>query len=213
MNLKESFRYQSFLDRLMSSACNTIQTRDNCLTITKNHLKQKSNSDATDLVEVVEKEFAYKVDQVVAFIEWLVGERSTLSNAICDAKKSLSFNLDAAIETNKFRQTASASIKRMMSYPTIKKTERGCDYKFNNDGNQTPYYYDIEVVGEIAYDKENSKSLMRSFNANSDKTSSDIELAMINTDVVYTPLYDVNDTFEDVMERFVKDLEDTSENE
>ena len=44
---------------------------------------------------------------------------------------------------------------------------------------------------------------MRSMTSVADKTSSDIDAAMINTDVDYTPIYDVNEAFEDVMEEFI----------
>lgn len=36
-----------------------------------------------------------------------------------------------------------------------------------------------------------------------DKTSAEIDSAMINTVVDYTPVFDVNDSFEDVMAEFI----------
>ena len=69
MNLKESFRYQKFLDNLMCSASISIQSIDHCLKTTKTHLRNKANSDADDLTEVVECESAFVPnDDVIAFM-------------------------------------------------------------------------------------------------------------------------------------------------
>ena len=79
----------------------------------------------------------------------LVEERSKLTNAIGKAKASIGFDLDAAIETNKFRQTVANRVKTMLRFTASKRTERGTDYKFNVEGNQTQYYYDIEVKAAV----------------------------------------------------------------
>ena len=53
MNLKESFRYQNFLDMMMRAASASIQQRDHCLKVTKTHLRSKANPDASDVTETV----------------------------------------------------------------------------------------------------------------------------------------------------------------
>ena len=54
------------------------------------------------------------------------------------------------------------------------------------------------------YDKEGAKQYMRSVITDADKVSADIDSAMINTQVDYAPVFDVNDTFEDAMTEFSK---------
>ena len=212
MNLKESFRYQKFLENMMHSASISIQTRDHCLKITKTHLKSKANSDAEDLTEVVECESAFSPnDDVVAFMVWLVDEREKLTNAIGKAKTSVGFDIDAAVETNKFRQLLSGSVKGMLRYTPSKKTEQGRDYKFNVEGNQTPYIYDIEVVTKEAYDRTVAKKTMRDMISAADKTSAEIDAAMINTVVEYEPVYDVNESFDDVMAEFIAKRQEPTE--
>ena len=44
---------------------------------------------------------------------------------------------------------------------------------------------------------------MRELLSKADKTSAEIDAAMINTTVSYTPPFNVNDSFEDAMEAFV----------
>ena len=203
MNLKESFRYQNFLDGKLNDARYSIADRTHALKVTKVHLKKKANPDAEDITEVVEVEEFIPNDDVIAFMCWLVAERQKLTEAICTAKASLSFSLDAAIEANKFRQYTASAVKGMLKYTPSKKTEQGRDYKFNVEGNQTPYYYDIETSFEEAFTRDSAKKAVRDMITAADKTSAEIDSAMINTVVDYTPVFDVNDSFEDVMAEFI----------
>lgn len=203
MNLKESFRYQNFLDKLMRAACYSIQESEHAFKITKVHNKTKANPDATDLSEVVEVADFVPNDDVIRFMQWLITEREKLTKAISKAKVVVGFDIDAAVETNKFRQQANQAVKRMLSNRAIKRTERGQDYKFNAEGNQMPYYYEIEVTSTEAYDKAASKEFRRTVIAEADKASADIDSAMINSTVDYVAKFDVNESFEDVMAEFI----------
>lgn len=203
MNLKESFRYQNFLDNLMRDACMSVQNSDHAFKITKVHKKSNSNPDAVDLEEIVESEDFAPNDDVIRFMQWLISEREKLTKAITAAKIAIGFDIDAAVETNKFRQMANTAVKRMLSNRTIRKTERGQDYKFNAEGNQMPYYYEIEVTSMEAYDRAASKDFMRTVIIDADKTSADIDSALINSTVNYIPKFDVNESFEDIMAEFI----------
>ena len=202
MNLKESFRYQNFLDSKLNEARCSIGDYSHALKVTKKHLKKKANPDAEDIVETVEVEDFVPNDTVISFMCWLIDERSKLTEAICKAKESLGFCLDAALETNKFRQASASAIKGMLRFNSSKKVEQGRDYKFNVEGNQTPYYYEIETSIEENFDRIKSKDVMKDMITSADKTSADIDAAMINTKVDYTPMFDVNDSFEDVIAEF-----------
>lgn len=207
MNLKESFRYQNFLDSLMCNASVNIQSREHCFEVVKHHFKNKANPDADDMDETVENGEFYPNDKVIAFMEWLVAEREKLTTAIGNAKMSIGFDLDSAIETNKFRQSVNSAIKGMLRYTPGKRVEQGRDYKFNVEGNQTAYVYDIEVENKDAFDRDSAKKVMRSMITKADEVSSEIDAAMINTKVDYEPRFDVNESFDDVMAEFIADLE------
>lgn len=204
MNLKESFRYQNYLDGLMSSAGSSITNPEHCLSVTKTHLRSKANQEAADVVEDVDYGEFYANDDVLRLMLFLIGEREKLTSAIDRAKAGISFDIDAAIETNKFRQSVAGRIKMMLRYMASKKTERGSDYAFNVDRNQMQYYYDIEVVSTEAFDRGAAKKAMRDLLAQADKTSAEIDAAMINTVVDYAAPFNVNDSFEDVMETFLQ---------
>ena len=203
MNLKESFRYQNFLENMLAYAGNSLTDREHSLTITKNHLRKKANAEAEDMMETVDVGEFFKKDDVLKFMTMLVEERSKLTNAIGKAKASIGFDLDAAIETNKFRQTVANRVKTMLRFTASKRTERGTDYKFNVEGNQTQYYYDIEVKANEAFDRSVAKDTMRKLILEADKVSAEIDSAMINTMVEYDAPFNVNESFEDVMTDFL----------
>ena len=203
MNLKESFRYQNFLENMLAYAGNSLTDREHSLTITKNHLRKKANAEAEDMIETVDVGEFFKNDDVLKFMTMLVEERSKLTNAIGKAKASIGFDLDAAIETNKFRQTVANRVKTMLRFTASKRTERGTDYKFNVEGNQTQYYYDIEVKANEAFDRSVAKDTMRKLILEADKVSAEIDSAMINTMVEYDAPFNVNESFEDVMTDFL----------
>lgn len=203
MNLKESFRYQNFLENMLAYAGNSLTDREHSLTITKNHLRKKANAEAEDMMETVDVGEFFKNDDVLKFMTMLVEERSKLTNAIGKAKASIGFDMDAAIETNKFRQTVANRVKTMLRFTASKRTERGTDYKFNVEGNQTQYYYDIEVKANEAFDRSVAKDTMRKLILEADKVSAEIDSAMINTMVEYDAPFNVNDSFEDVMTDFL----------
>lgn len=203
MNLKESFRYQNFLVKMLAEACSSLVNREHCLTVTKRHLRNKSNPEAQDIMETVDVGEFYMNDDVLSFMLLLVNERQKLADAIGRAKASVGFDIDAAMETNKFRQTVAGHVKTMLRFAPSKRIEQGRDYKFNVEGNQTPYFYDIEVETIEAFDRSRAKSVVREIMLQADRASAEIDSALINTQVEYEPPFNVNDSFDDVMEEFL----------
>ena len=202
MNLKESFRYQKFLDGLMRSAATSLQSPYHSLQTTKVHLRHAVNPEAEDVTEVVEDGEFVPNDTVLAFMAHLIDEREKLSIAIGKAKASVGFDMDAAIETNKFRQSLNGSVRQMLRQVGTKRKTKEVDYKFDINGQQVPYRYDVEITTTENYDKEAAKALMRATIAKADEVSAAVDAAMINTVVEYEPPYDVNESFDDVLEAF-----------
>ncbi len=209
MNLKEAFRYQSFLDKLITNARYSILDKEHALKTTKNHLKSKANPDATDLLETVEVPEFFPNDDVIAFMLWVITERERLTKAIVEAKNSLDFCFDAALEANKFRQLTNNAITSMLRYTAVKRVEQGRDYRFNVEGNQTPYFYEIETSLEENFNRSEAKTIARKLIETADETSMKLDSATINTIVNYEPVFNVNDSFEDVMTEFIDNIKPT----
>ena len=62
----------------------------------------------------------------------------------------------------------------------------------------------MEITTTENYDKEAAKALMRATIAKADEVSAAVDAAMINTVVEYEPPYDVNESFDDVLEAFAE---------
>lgn len=203
MNLKEAFRYQSFLDKLIQSAGMSIASRDHALKTTEIHHCSLMNPDAADYTEQVDKGDFFPNDDVICFGMELIVEKRKLTQAIANAKASADINIDAEIETNKFRRSFADSIRLMLKMKPGKKKTRTTGYRFDVNQVQVPYYYDMESVDEDNFDRDAARAQARTLMEESDRASSSVEAALVNTVVAYNPPFDVNDSFEDVIREFL----------
>lgn len=205
MNLKEAFRYQNFLDRIFGAACISIEKRDHCLTQTRNHLYNKVNPDMENVKEEVKtEEDFFANDDVIQAMLFLIEEKGKLSIAINKAKESIDMDIDAAVSVNKYRQLLNKSVAFMMRLNPCTRIETGIAQKFNSTGDPVDYKYDVEVTSVEAYDRKAAKKIMKEVISEADKTSAAIDFVKVNTTVDYTPVFDVNDSFEDVMNTFLE---------
>ena len=204
MNLKEAFRYQNFLDGLMSNIRAAMNVPTNLLQEERNHLRSKAIHDGQDEHETVEIVDRISPDQCVELAMQIICEREKLTKAIDAAKSSLAGDVgdvDAAIEANKYRQAIAQQIRTMLRYKSGKRMERGTGYTFNSEGNQVPYVYDVEVTISELFDRSKMKSTMQKLMDDADRTSTKIDEAIVNTQVNYKPLWDVNSAFEDIISK------------
>ena len=209
MNLKEAFRYQKFLDTLMMEASSSIQNMAHSTKVVERHLRSSANPEALDSVEEPAAEDFVKNDDAMLFISRLIFEKQKLSNAIAKAKASAGFDIDAAIETNKYRQSAANAIRNMLrAKPSTRKT-KGTDYKFDVNGAQVPYRYDIEVVSTDAFNRDHAKQMLKRLMTVSDAMSSAIDGVVVNTIVEYDPPFDVNSNFEDAVAVLLEERDKT----
>ena len=203
MNLKESFRYQNFLDALISSAKYSIIDPRHSMIVTKSHLRSKANPEAVDEILVDEVDDFHPNDKVVEFLLWAVKEKEVLSRIISDAKTTDEFDLDSSVSSNRQRKEIIKSINSLLSKKEVKTKEYGTDYKFNIEGAQVSYRYEIEVERKENFNRAELKAVVKHLNSICDEVSSKIDEFLINTAIDYTPRFDVNASFDDVMEEFI----------
>jgi len=199
MNLKEAFRYQNFLDRLLNQTMATMSIQDNLLEVSKVHRRSKAISSAEDETEVAEVTELVVPDTAISLALSIVKEKDALTKAIGVAKGNLAGgigDMDAAIEANKCRQSVAEKIRSIKSG---KKVERGTGYTFNGEGNQVPYIYDVEVTTTERFDRAKLKATMQDLLSEADKVSAQIDEAVVNTKVDYKAPWDVNASFEDIL--------------
>lgn len=199
MNLKEAFRYQKFLDGLISEAFTLTRVKELSVKITEKHKYSDVDPTATDTVEVVECPKDYCSANVIELAAILTGEKYNLTNEISKAKAGAGIDIDAMIERNKYRFKMIDMAKAVLRFKNSKRKESTRGFKFNVEGNQVSYLYDVEIDEEEMYNRAAIKRLISDTSIEADRASAEIDAAMVNTVVDYTPLFDVNETFDDIM--------------
>ena len=168
MYLKEAFRYQNFLSRMVDRTTMYLGNRNYITKTTQEHLRKKANHEAEDeTVEVVvDRPFDCTNNQLVSFLAGVLADMS----------------------------------KARPSESVI----RGTAYKFNGEGNQVPYNYDVKQVTTIDFDRNKVRDASRAMVAKSDEVSTSIDKLMVELVVEYEPEYSVNDSFEDIVAQFIE---------
>ena len=202
MNLKESYRYANYLDTLLNTAYRYLQNKGFTTTTKQNHLRSKANSEASD--EIVEVQKPYDVEftpnDIIDFVVGVITEKELLANAIAKAKSGAEINIDNAVAMNKKKQAFVSVLSGIVNIKPSEKTTQGTDYKFNQqDGNQIRYYYNIEEITTIDFDRNDVKALIKKYSKECDDISTKLDAIEINTIVEHIQKYDINDTFEDLV--------------
>lgn len=209
MNLKEAFHYQNYLDILANEAKLYLSSFENCTLLTQTHHKSKANPEAQDEVRTTEQirenwNTHKDVDRVVDFYMDIIKEKHTLAILIARVKAEASFMMDAELSINKMRQEAFLALNALARRSrATHRTTKGSGYKFNAEGNQITYYYDVEEVIEPAFDPKAVKANSRKLQDEADAISTQADAFLINSDVKFEPHYRPGDTFEDAFDIFI----------
>lgn len=202
MNLKESYRYANFLENLLSTAQNYLMRDDFVTTTKEDHLRSKANKDAEDELGVIvdkQTDVDFTPNQVIDFIVKVISEKEKLFAAIANAKSTTEINIDNAISINKKKQSI-ISVFQMLANRKSRETQTtGRDYKFDINGEQKPYSYNIKRVTSIDYDRDSVKNLIKKYRKECDTVSTKLDEIEINTQVSHDCLFDINDSFEDLV--------------
>lgn len=213
MNLKESYRYHNFLDTNISTLLSYLRYENNVIKVTESHQKSKSNNEAQDeeIDATTERQYSCKIEDIAYLAKQLVDEKLKLSLAIEDAKKDVlldwtedgkNLTLDSAIEFNKNVRYIVGNLKYLVDLKSSEFKKTGKDFKFNVNGDQVPYQYNIEVKKEIDYDRNIIKELYKKLVTKADTISTQIDKAMLKDCVNYTPIYDLHDSVAEVVEQY-----------
>lgn len=206
MNLKESYRYANYLDSLSDTAYTYLLCPEYITTSIQMHLRRKADSEAENETLTLPKPYDVEFTpmNIIDFVVKIIEEKERLTDAIAAAKASAEINIDNAISMNKKKQAFIHILTNMANTKSNTRTIQGYGYKFNAEGNQTKYYYDIEETTTIDYDRRDIKALAKKYSRSCDEISAKLDAIEINTTVDFTPTWDVNDSFEDAIESAAK---------
>lgn len=201
MNLKESYRYANYLNNLLGSAYIYLQNKGFMTTTKQNHLRSKVNADAAD--EVVEVKKSYEVEftpnDVIDFAVKVITEQEALAAAIAIAKVNAAINIDHAVAMNKKKQHFVSVLNSLANIKAGETQSAGKSYKFDINGEQKPYFYDIISTTEIDYNRNDVKNLIKKYSKDCDEVSAKLDEIEITTQIDFVPIFDINDNFEDIV--------------
>lgn len=205
MYLKEAFRYQNYLNELISATTSYLNGGQYTTKTVQEHLRKKVNPDAeNETIDLsAERALAYTANQMVDFLQHLIDEKQKLTKAISEAKKGCSIDIDAEVANNRIRQSVAATLSRMGNMKPSERMTRAYAYKFNAEGNQVQYAYEVKEVTTIDFDRNKVKGISKKLIQCADEASTAIDKAMVELAVDYNPNYSVNDSFEDAIEQFL----------
>lgn len=115
MYLKEAFRYQNYLNELISATTSYLNGGQYTTKTVQEHLRKKANPDAeNETIDLsAERALAYTANQMVDFLQHLIDEKQKLTKAISEAKRGCSIDIDAEVANNRIRQSVAATLSRM----------------------------------------------------------------------------------------------------
>lgn len=211
MTIKEAGRYANFLETMRQSfsnlVCHGIDSK--LIKRVETHKKSEAYKEAEN--EIIEEEFEdeidVEIDILTEILEDIIKEKILLANAISEAKKEIvidvegtEIDLDSSVEYAKLLRKMSSDYFRPLIIRKEKKFKRtGTAYAFNVEGNQIPYYYEIEFEETLKYDKNKYIRKDKENKLLADKISQEIDKAM-NSDIVeFEPKYNYLDSMEDII--------------
>lgn len=218
ISLKESFRTLAYIDRTISSLTSYLSNKNNSISIKETHFKQKSNPDSQneelDTTTIREYPDASTVD-ILYLVKNLISEKTKLEIAVENAKRDIeiksennitldnNFSLDSAISNAKQIRNLANVLNGLINIKTDETKKVGQGFKFNLEGNETPYRYDITIVKTIDFDRnivsDNYKKLLE----DADKLSIAIEKAMMEECVEYEFPYSIHDSVADIVSKYL----------
>jgi hypothetical protein len=207
MNLKEAFRYQNKLQRLMDEAEGILGRDRNVTKVENTALRHKVNPEAQDetTLELPDTEYAGQITEIAVFLMFLLQERERLSHAIRAAKQGMDMDFDGEVSLNAKRQEIAGIFRHMGEIRCSENlySGAGVGYKFNAEGNQVSYRCDLKKVTTINFDRNKVRSYASGLSKKADLISAELDKRMVNTEVSYEAPFDVNDTFAEVLQQHI----------
>ena len=201
MNLKESYRYANYLDGLLSTAYTYLRNKGFVTTTVEEHLRSKSNPDVDDETIAVQKPFdvEFLPNDVIDFVVKVIEEKEKLSESIAKAKNTTDVNIDNAIAMNKKKQGFVSVLNGIADIKPSETKTTSKSYKFDINGEQKPYVYDVNRKTSINFDRNDVRNLIKKYLKETDEISAKLDLIEITTQVDFVPKWDINEKFEELV--------------
>ncbi|MBR2894503.1 MAG: hypothetical protein IKC03_02450 [Oscillospiraceae bacterium] len=208
MNLKDAFRFQNKLQRIIDEAQATLNQDQNITKVENTYRRKKVWAEAEDetTVETPATEYADHITEMVEFLMYLLLEKETLCAAIRTAKSTLPVDIDSEVNLNGTRQSIASTLRYMNTLRSreVIVANGGTGFRFNAEGNQVSYRCDVKRVTTINFDRNTVKKCLAELNRKSDAVSNEVDRCLVITEVAYDSPFDVNDSFAEVFEHYLE---------
>lgn len=219
LTLKEAGRYANTLKKHIEDIgmLPHIGLESKMTTTIELHKRNASFKDAEDEIITVEHNDIIDVEikDLDKVLFELLEEKVGLAEAISEGKKVMKLqvegeditrNLDSAIEYAKLLRMISQSyFDGFIKNRDSRKKSQGRAYFVNLEGNQMPYYYDIETTTTLNYNRENYIEKDKEIKLKADRISEAIERASTEPYIDFVPKFNYFDSLEDVIRKFKKE--------
>lgn len=201
ISLKKSFELQNYIRGLYSSTLLLLTNTNNVTTVTLKHYRSKAWAEGQDeeTIEPKQDEYQGSVNEMIQFAEYLNNEIAKLTAVVNKAKGS---EYDTLIAQNKTKRLFKDSLVKMYGIRPSSKMTQGVATKFNAEGNQVNYTYDIERVTSIDFDRNMVKAIISRLSKELDETSQTIDSMGLNTQVDYDGDFEIGERLEDAFDRW-----------
>ena len=201
MNLKESYCYANYLDGLLSTAYTYLRNKGFVTTTVEEHLRSKSNPDVEDETIEVQKPFdvEFSPNGVIDFVVKVIEEKEKLSESIAKAKNTTDVNIDNAIAMNKKKHGFVSVLNGIADIKPSETKTIAKGYKFDINGEQKPYVYDVNRKTSIDFDRTDVRNLIKKYLKETYEISAKLDLIEITTIVDFVPTFDINSKFEELV--------------
>lgn len=204
ITLKKSFELQNYLKGLYDTGLRILSFSDNYTTTVQKHMKKKVYAEAED--EVITKpkatEYSFTCIELVDFLSDIQSTMNELTLKINEAKHSHMPDFDGMIAINNSKRRLLSELERMVGTKSKTTTCTGTDYKFNGEGNQVPYTYNVEEVTTIDFDRNQIKAIIRRLRTELDEYSTAIDEMQLSSTIDFATIYEIGDKLEDAVEKF-----------
>lgn len=204
ITLKKSFELQNYLKKLLFDAMEVLLQRENITTTTQEHLRHKVYDNAEDETVVIPKleDYPFTPMELVDFACYVQQDMEKLTLAINKAKQSGSVYFDGLIANNNHKRSLMRCLSNMANIKGTEKITTGYSNKFNEEGNQVKYAYDIKEVTKIDFDRNAVKAIVSRLMKELDETSTTIDIMQLETKVDFDTIFEIGDNLEDAVMKY-----------
>lgn len=201
ITLKKSFELQNYYKSLFESALSILYDHNNVTVTTQEHMRKKAYAEAENEIIIRPKsvEYSFTPNELIKFAEYIQNEMEKLTSEINAAKKSSKNDFDGMIAINNQKRRL---LSRLVSLAGIKSRESmvdGVGKKFNDEGNQVSYFYDVREVTTIDFDRNMVRSIIGKLRKELDDASTTLDKMQLEVLVFYVPIFDIGDDLEEAI--------------